>query len=697
MKTGMAGPLLLAALLLGNLPRTTHADEAARLLEPADVFRLQSASDPQIRPDGGAVAYVRNANDIQSDRLVETIWVVDVGTGTEKQIGAAPGTYSSPRWSPDGKRLAYLFTARESKQTQLVIQSLQDGKSTASAGFPQAPNAMAWSADGASIAFLMRVPEPDLTLGAPLAKPPGAKWADPPLVIQDLNFRIDGAGNTPRGYTHLFVMPVAAGAAHQVTSGPYNDVGPLSWTQDGRGVLLTSNREKGWERAPGAISAAHSLVARIHRVNVADGTYTALSEHPGPNRAPIASPDGAHIAYVGFEDKRVPVANARIHIMDASGHGDRAIGDSLDFSVMTAVWAADSHSLYFSYVERGIARVARIALDGKLARVADKLAAGTFIGLPYAGGEFTAATDGSIAYTGASQERPPEVFLSHQGTVRQLTHLNDAVLSHVQLAKLRDLPVTSSFDRRVIGAWELLPPHHDAAKKYPLILEIHGGPYLSYGPVFAFEHQLLAAAGYIVVYCNPRGSDSYGEAFANLIHNEYPSHDFDDLMSAVDAAIARGDVDPDNLFVTGQSGGGVLSSWTVGTTHRFRAAAVRAPVVNWTSWMLTSDMYSYAARYWFDKLPWEAPDSYWNHSPLSRVGNVTTPTVVIVGDQDLRTTVGEAEQFYQALQLRNVPSALVKYPGASHIVFRPSQTAQQMNTILAWFAQYRADGGKPTR
>ena len=693
-KTGIAGSVLLVTLLFGNGSGGAWAVEPGRVLEPADVFRLQWVSDPQIRNDGGAVAYVRNANDIQTDEAVQTIWVADTATGSQKQIGSAPGMYGSPRWSPDGKRLAYLFSASGSKKTQLLIQTLQDGKTTSSVAFADAPRAIAWSADGSSVAFLMRVPEPARTLGAPVPRPAGAKWAEPPLVVEDLNFRIDGAGPTPRGHAHLFVMPAAGGAARQVTSGPYNDVAPLSWTPDGHGVLLLSNREKGWERMPGSISSASSAVSRIYRVNVTDGAYMALTDHLAPNREPLLSPDGTHIAWLSNTDKRVPVENERIHIMGSDGHDARVLGESLDLSVLNAQWAGDSRSLFFLYVDHGIAKVAQMSLDGKMTAVAEKLADGTFVDLPYSGGQFSVAANNAVAYTGAGDVRPPELFVTHAGKVRQITHLNDGMLSHVRLAKVRELPVTSSFDKRAIGAWELLPPDYSQAKKYPLILEIHGGPYLSYGPVFGLEHQLLAAAGYIVVYSNPRGSTSYGEAFANLIHNDYPSHDYDDLMSAVDAAIANGDVDANNLFVTGQSGGGVLSSWTVGMTHRFRAAAVRAPVINWTSWMLTSDMYSYAARYWFDKFPWEDQQSYWSHSSLSHVGNVTTPTVVLVGDQDLRTTVGDAEQFYQALQLRNVPSALVKFPGASHIVFRPSQTAQQMNAILAWFARYRAEGAR---
>jgi dipeptidyl aminopeptidase/acylaminoacyl peptidase len=273
--------------------------------------------------------------------------------------------------------------------------------------------------------------------------------------------------------------------------------------------------------------------------------------------------------------------------------------------------------------------------------------------------------------------------------------LNEELFADKALAKLEPLAVQSSFDHRTIDAWLVVPPNFDPSKKYPLILEIHGGPFSAYGPVFSTDDQLYAAAGYAVVYANPRGSTSYGKEFANLIHHDYPSHDYDDLMSVVDAAIGRGFIDEQNLFVTGGSGGGVLTAWIVGRTDRFRAAATQKPVINWASEVLTTDVYTFMPKYWFDKPPWEDPQAYWKYSPLSLVGCVSTPTLVVVGDQDMRTPASDAEQYYQALQLRRVPTALVKVPGASHggLAARPSQSAAKASAILAWFDRYR---GKPS-
>ncbi len=274
--------------------------------------------------------------------------------------------------------------------------------------------------------------------------------------------------------------------------------------------------------------------------------------------------------------------------------------------------------------------------------------------------------------------------------VRRITRLNEELLGHRTLGAVEELWWESSHDGRRVQGWIVKPPGFDPARKYPLILEIHGGPFANYGDRFAAEIQLYAAAGYVVLYTNPRGSTSYGEEFGNLIHHAYPGHDYDDLMSGVDAVIAQGYVDEDALFVTGGSGGGVLTSWIVGNTGRFRAAVVQKPVINWFSWALTADMYPYGVKYWFPGYPWEHVEHYMARSPISRVGNVTTPTMLLTGEADHRTPIPESEQFYQALKLRGVPAALVRIPGASHgITARPSRLIAKVQHVLGWFERYR--------
>ena len=273
-----------------------------------------------------------------------------------------------------------------------------------------------------------------------------------------------------------------------------------------------------------------------------------------------------------------------------------------------------------------------------------------------------------------------------------LTNLNDDLLAHKTLGEVEEITWTSSVGNLEVQGWIVTPPDFDAEKDYPLILEIHGGPFTAYGPHFSVETQLYAAAGYVVLYTNPRGSTSYGYDFANEIHHNYPGQDYDDLMSGVDAVIARGYVDEKQLFVTGGSGGGVLSAWIIGNTDRFAAAVVAKPVINWISEALYSDISTMVPAYWFEKYPWEDPQEYWRRSPLSLVGNVSTPTMLMAGESDHRTPIPESEQYYQALKLRKIDSALVRVPESSHgIATRPSNQIAKVDNILAWFARYRKE------
>jgi dipeptidyl aminopeptidase/acylaminoacyl peptidase len=380
--------------------------------------------------------------------------------------------------------------------------------------------------------------------------------------------------------------------------------------------------------------------------------------------------------------------------MDRATGAARSLTDAFDRSVEDPQWSGDGKSLFVSFGDHGVTKVGRVGLDGKVTELASGLG-GAELDRPYSGGSYSVSKTGVVAFTMGDSTHPADVGVVRPGVApRRLTALNAELLGDRAMAEAQPITVASSYDKRPIDAWIIYPPGFDPTRKYPLILEIHGGPFSAYGPNFASQLQLYAAAGYVVVYANPRGSTTYGDAFANLINDNYPSQDYDDLMSVVDAAIAKGGVDADNLFVVGGSGGGLLTSWIVGKTHRFKAAVAQKPVINWTSEVLTVDGYTFMARYWFGKMPWEDPDSYWRRSPLSLVGNVTTPTMLMVGTEDHRTPPSEAEQFFDALQLRGIPTALVRVPGASHegLAERPSQEAAEASAILAWFGRYRTAG-----
>ncbi len=664
--------LVLAFGVLAAAP----SSHAAATFEPLDVFGLQWATGPALSPDGRHVAYERNAFDIMKDRKRTSLWIVDAD-GRHHRPLASVG--SSPAWSPDGTRLAYVATVDGS--TQVHVRWMDSGQSARISELTQAPQGLSWSPDGHWLAFTMRVPATDTPLARMPTPPKGAEWAPAPKVVDRVIYRIDGAGYVDPGYTQLFVVPSDGGAARQLTSGTFNLSGPPAWTRDGKGLIVSGNLAEDWE---------YDLSeSDLYRVAVDDGTMTRLTERKGPDRSPRVSPDGRRLAWIGYDDNGDPYQNARVYVADVSGRAPRVLAESLDSTIDDVQWDGD-RGLWLQYDERGVSKLGWIAATGgAVQKVVDDVG-GTSMGRPYTSGEFSAA-NGRVAYTRGTAYRPADVAVAGKGGASKVvTDLSAGALAHKTLGKVEEINVPSSADGRNVQAWIITPPGFDASKKYPLLLEIHGGPFTAYGPHFAPELQLYAAAGYVVVYANPRGSTSYGSAFANLIRNAYPGQDYDDLMSVVDATIARGAIDTDNLFVTGGSGGGVLTAWIVSHTQRFRAAVSAKPVINWYSFVLTSDFYPMFSRYWFPGLPWDHAEHYLERSPIHHAGKIRTPTMLIVGEDDHRTPASEAEQLYQALKLQRVDTALVRIPGASHSInARPSNLLAQVLNTTAWFEKHR--------
>ncbi|WP_370463728.1 prolyl oligopeptidase family serine peptidase [Novosphingobium aureum] len=681
--------ILPAAVLAQEAPEPVAQETAGpqRGFVPGDLFRLQGATDPQISPDGSRIAYVRSSADIMTDKVVPSIWMVDASSGEQRPLVTGEGAHFTPRWSPDGKRMAYV-SSDGSGAPQLHVMWLAGGESVALTGLPDTPGAIAWSPDGSHIAYTVRVPGKGTQLGAPPeGMPEGAKWAEPLEIIDKVNYRSDGGGYAQAGYDHVFVIATDGGAPRQLTFGDYDDGGPLSWSPDGTTLLFGSNRSEDAER--------QTMNSEVFALDVASGAIRALTSRFGPDGSAVFSPDGRKIAYLGFDDAKRSYENAELYVMNADGSDAHSLTAGLDRSIDTIAWVGNS-TLYASYDDKAVTKVARIGLDGFVRVLVEGLTPGAHYDRPYTGGSFSVSDKGRVAYTASGTDRPADLWVTSSGKGERLTDLNGTWIDHKAMAPVRKLAVTAP-DGRPVDAWLVTPPGLQPGQKAPLILEIHGGPMAAYGPTFSTDDQLYAAHGYAVLYTNPRGSTSYGEEFARLIDRDYPGPDYDDLMAAVDAAIADGVADPDNLFVTGGSGGGVLTAWIVGKTNRFKAAASQKPVIDWGSFTLTSDGAPIYHDHWFDKPVWEEPMVYWKRSPLSLVGNVETPTLVVVGAEDYRTPVSESEQYYTALQLRGIPTALVKVPGASHggIAARPSQSAAKASAILAWFDRYRTDRAAP--
>lgn len=679
MKSSLFFLLLLSAFGLAAEDPMKSADRFTEL----DVFQLEYASDPQISPDGKRIVYVRNSMDIMSDRRRSDIWIVDFDGSRHRPLVAEEASESSPRWSPDGTKLAFVSRAGGKGPSQIYLRWMDNGLTARLTQLTKAPGGLSWSPDGRWIAFSMLVPSAPPKLAEMPPQPQGAQWADPPRVINRLRNRADGRGYLEHGFSHLFLLPAEGGTPRQVTSGAFHIQGPPVWTPDGKSLLFTSNRNPDWEY--------EFRNSEIYSVSVENGEIRALTDRDGPDRSPAVSPDGRYVAYVGLDDRLQTYQVARLSIMNADGTGKRVLVSGLDRGAASPVWDPSGGGVYFQYDDLGNSKIAYATMEGQVSVLAGDLG-GASLGRPYGGGSFSVAPDGRFAFTQTRPEYPGDVAVGRRGSseVRRITRLNEDLLDHKKLGDVEEIWYRSSFDGRRIQGWIVKPPDFDPAGKYPLILEIHGGPISNYGDRFTAEIQLYASAGYVVLYANPRGSTSYGEEFGNLLHHNYPGQDYDDLISGVDAVIARGYLDEKRLYVTGGSAGGIMTAWIVGKTQRFRAAVAAKPVINWISKTLVADNYYAYHRYRYPGYAWENPEAYWKFSPISLVGNVSTPTLLMTGDADLRTPLSEAEQFYHALKLRRVETALVRIPGASHnITRRPSQLIAKVAHVLAWFEKYR--------
>ncbi len=670
--------LLFAAL---GLSLGAYAADGPKLFTAEDVFDLEYANDPRISPDGTQIVYERRANDIMTDSTASDLWIVNVDGSRHRPLVSGTVSASSPRWSSQGDRIAYVQGTENG--TGVYVRWMDTGQTALLANLQKSPADLTWSPDGQWLAFVMPVKALSEPIAKPRTKPEGAEWSEPVKVIDAVQYRRDGQGFLETAYAHIFVIPADGGSPRQVTSGDFNHDGPLAWTRDGSGILFAANRDDGWELESGE--------SDVYRVSASDGALTQLTDQDGGEHAPVMSPDGRQIAYIYDDNRMIPYRNSILHVMASDGSGDRALTAGLDSSVSGIQWAGN-RQIYFHYDQRAVRYVARASLSGEYSNVAEGLGS-TSLGRPYLSGSFTVSANGTVAYTLGSAHRPAEVAVAGRRGARVLTSLNDDLLDDRTLGAVTELIYNSSFDGQEIQGWYITPPDFDPDRKYPLILEIHGGPHLAYGAYFSAEMQLMAAEGYVVFFDNHRGSTSYGEEFALLLQYKYSSpEDFADHMSGVDALIEKGIADAANLFVTGGSAGGIASAYAIGLTDRFSAAAVAKPVVNWISKTLTADSYIGQISHQFPGMPWEAFEHYWQRSPLSLVGNMTTPTMLITGEEDYRTPISETEQLYQALKLQGVEVVMVRVPGSSHgIAGRPSRLVAKVDNILAWFARYRSD------
>ena len=674
----MNNSFILMALVTLASPWAETA-ENINYFDPMDVFELEWASDPQVSSNGETIVYVRKSNDIMKDRVRSNLWRIAKDGIDHRPLHSGFKNSYSPRWSPDNERIA--FVSNNSGSVQIHMHWVDTGETAVISQLQESPSSLSWSPDGKWLAFTMRVKAETISLTKERDKPDGASWAKKPITVTNTRYQYDGRGIVEPSYRHIFVVPAEGGSARQLTDGDFNHYGSLSWSNDSKNIFFSAHRSNDWELISGE--------ADIYSVSISNSELIQITKQSGEERSPAISPNGEMIAFYVKERRPLAYTPSRIAVMKLKTGEIEIISKDLDDDADALFWSEDGKSIYFAFDNRGERTIKQISLNGDLNEIASNVG-GTTIGRPYISGGFHVA-NGTVAYTYGRSDSPADVGVVVGDKVNVLTQLNEDILGYRKLGKVNEITYRSSFDNEEIQGWYITPPDYDPSKRYPLILEIHGGPHLAYGPHFSAELQIMAASGYIVFYDNYRGSSSYGEDFALLLQYKYSSpEDFADHMSGIDALIDRGIVDEKNLFIAGGSAGGIATAYAIGLTDRFNAAVSAKPVINWLSKPLTADSMVGQIYHQFPGPPWEHLEHYWERSPLSLVGNVSTPTMLITGENDRRTPISETEQFYQALRLRGIDSAMIRIPDTSHgIASRPSNLITKVDHILAWFEKYK--------
>jgi dipeptidyl aminopeptidase/acylaminoacyl peptidase len=659
-------------LILG-LVGLTHAyssEKGGKLLDMETYMEMESVRSPNISPDGSLILFTRGWVDKINDRSRSNLWMVDVEGKRVRELTHGDWRDFSPVWSPDGKKIAFL--SDRDGTTQVHVMWLDTREVAQLTHLETSPSGLVWSPDGKMLAFTMFIQDDKPILSVKLPKrPKGAKWAAPAIIIDRLSWRRDGRGPVPKGYSHIYVIDAELGGTpRKLTSGDYSHSDP-QWSIDGKTIYFSAIRKPDAEYQRGD--------SEIYSVALDTLEIETLTDRKGPDRGARVSPDGEWIAYTGYDDKNYTSHLSSLYLMDVKGGKKRLLAGDLPNSPSGITWANNNSGLYYTMREKGVSNFYFVSRDGQIKKITS--------GNHYLSG-FSLAKNEQVATTMSTFTDPGSLVtfnLNEPDEMKNLVDVNADVLSDVKLGEVEEMWFKSP-DGLDLQGWLIKPAEFESGKKYPLLLWIHGGPWAMYSVRFNWAWQNFAAKGYAVLYMNPRGSTGYGQDFVNGIQFSYPGKDFDDLMAAVDAAIAKGFIDTRNLFVCGGSGGGVLTAWIVGHTDRFCAAVSMRPVINWHSFVGTTDGASWYRQ--FKKYPWEDPEEYALRSPLHYVANVTTPTMVMTGEADLRTPISQSEEYYRALKKLKKETLLVRMPDEFHGWRRPSHRMLQQLYLMAWFEKY---------
>ena len=657
--------VLIAATLPSLASSQTDAETKKLTLEM--YLDLESVSNPQISPDGARIVYTRGWVDKMNDRRESSIWIMNADGNKNHFLVDGSG----PLWSPDGSRIAYTASG-EPEGSQIFVRWMDDeGATTQITRLEKGPGGIAWSPDGESISFSMNVDGEPAWSVTPPGRPDGATWTEGPKVVTRADYRQDRQGFVDEGWQHVFVVPAEGGTPRQLTNGDWNH-STGRWTADGSELLFSSLRTEDSE-----LSWRES---EIYAVNVATEEIRQLTTRRGQDTGPLPSPRGDLVAYRGSDFNTDTYRNSGVYLMNLDGSGSRLISGDFDRNINNMEWAHDGSGIYVTISYQGARNVHFISAQGTVSEVTS---GAHMLGL-------SSFTDQGFAVATLSSPQVPADIVSFDLdgpiTFRQLTNVNDDIMAGVTLADVEEIWY-ESLDGFQIQGWIIKPPDFDPSEKYPLMLSIHGGPHGMYNVGFNFAWQEHAANGYVILYTNPRGSSGYGSPFGNAIKNAYPGKDFNDLMNGVDLVISRGYVDEENMFVYGCSGGGVLTSWVVGHTNRFAAASANCPVTNWLSFVGTTDGIGWYRN--FEKFPWDDPSEHLRRSPLMYVGNVTTPTMLMTGVDDLRTPMPQTEEYYAALKVMGVETAMIRFNNEWHgTSSTPSNFLRTQLFLREWFKRH---------
>jgi dipeptidyl aminopeptidase/acylaminoacyl peptidase len=699
----------LCWLALG-LAVSARAEVAKRPITAKDLMRFTWAADPRIAPDGSRVAFVKVAVDAEKDEYLTSIWLVPVparGQGAEPRRLTNGPHDTAPRWSPDGTGLIFARTSEKDgkpQPPQLYLLSFAGGEPRPLTDLPKGASSPAWSPDGKTVAFLSATTPEDLDKARRVKKGEKPERESDVRIVTREEFRLDNAGYRDVLHPdHLWAIPVpgpgdspadALPEPRRLTSGPFEEAEP-TWSRDARQLYFLSERDLEPYHRPDRNS--------VYVIPAEGGPIRKVAGIPGTVQNLAVSPDGRRLAFRGtLGEPARSFAQPDLYVVDATPgatprnvtarfDGDIGFGLASDqhpprgATRALPVWSRDQTAIVDVAAERGRANL--MSID---------VASGNVTSLTRADQEviaFTASADGScLAVLAATATEPGDLYLVHPGSgpPQRLTSLNAKLFAELDITPPEEVEY-ASFDGQKIHAWIQKPAGFRAGTRYPLILNIHGGPHAAYGHTFFHEFHLMAARGYVVLYPNPRGSSGYGAEFGNIIQYHYPGDDYKDLMAGVDELERRGIVDPKRLGVTGGSGGGLLTNWTITQTDRFAAAVSQRSIADWSAWWYTADITLFQPL-WFRSPPFRDPEEYTVRSPLTYVEKVKTPLLLIEGESDYRTPPGAGgEALFRALKFLKKPVVMVRFPGEPHELSRsgkPWHRVERLEHIVNWFDKH---------